>query len=356
MQKITIYIAKTTLYTSFIIILALFSIFFIFSYISEANDIGHGNYNAISALFYVLYEAPSNLYLIMPICALLGSLMGLGILVHNSEVIVMRSAGQSILQISKGVLLTALFLAIITFFLGAYVAPLFHQKAVINKMLEKGSKNALVIYDTKSIWIKDDDGFTYVGHNDTKGNLSNIIKYKFFKNQLKSIQYGDKAHYDDNTWKVKNVKTLKIKNKNIDMTFDQTQHWNQLFPPSLLKTMSSNIEYLNLNQLFNYIKINREPQQSSDRIWLKFWQIIFQPISLLILMLIGVPFSLGTTRSHTFGYKVIIGIFSGFLFYIINQIFAPFSLVYGISPFFGASFPSLIFTIILILLFWIMKE
>ena len=140
------------------------------------------------------------------------------------------------------------------------------------------------------------------------------------------------------------------------MTFDQTQHWNQLFPPSLLKTMSSNIEYLNLNQLFNYIKINREPQQSSDRIWLKFWQIIFQPISLLILMLIGVPFSLGTIRSHTFGYKVIIGIFSGFLFYIINQIFAPFSLVYGISPFFGASFPSLIFTIILILLFWIMKE
>ena len=356
MQKITIYVALTTLYTSLIIIFALFSVFFIFTYISESSDIGQGNYSAISALFFVLYESPSNLYLIMPVCGLLGSLMGLGMLVSNSELIVMRSVGLSIFQISKGVILTAVFLAVITFFLGAYISPLLHQKAIIKKTLEKGSKNALVIYDTQSIWIKDDDGFTYIGHNNTKGNLSDITKYRFSGNQLEEVQYGSEAHYYNNSWKVNNVKTLKINRKNIDIIFDQEQIWNQLFTPSLLKTMTSNIEYLNLNQLFDYIKANKEPQQSSDRIWLKFWQIIFQPFSLIILMLVAVPFSLGTTRSNALGYKIIIGIFTGFLFYIINQIFTPFSLVYGLSPFAGAALPSIIFTIVLTILFWIMKE
>jgi lipopolysaccharide export system permease protein len=46
----------------------------------------------------------------------------------------------------------------------------------------------------------------------------------------------------------------------------------------------------------------------------------------------------------------------GFSFYIINQTFGPFSLVYNLSAFWGAAIPSIIFVVILGFLFWKMRE
>ena len=80
MKKLTLYVASTVLYTSFIMILAVSAIFFLFTYISQAGDIGQGGYTAFNAFLYVLYDMPANLYLIMPVCGLLGGLMGLGLL------------------------------------------------------------------------------------------------------------------------------------------------------------------------------------------------------------------------------------------------------------------------------------
>ncbi len=66
MKKLTLYVASTVLYTSFIMILAVSAIFFLFTYISQAGDIGQGGYTAFNAFLYVLYDMPANLYLIMP--------------------------------------------------------------------------------------------------------------------------------------------------------------------------------------------------------------------------------------------------------------------------------------------------
>lgn len=356
MKYLTLYVASTVLYTSFIIILALTSIFFLFTYIAQAGDIGKGNFNAPTALLYVLYEVPANIYLIMPVCGLLGGLMGLGLLASNSELIVMRASGQSITQIAKGVLLVALGLAFLTFLTGAYIGPYFKKQATINKKIAIGNKESQVLYDTKQLWIREDNAFIHVGKNDTNGTLNNITKYTVNDNQLTVIDYVDNALFKNQQWQVNNITSTHIgKDKNI-IYHDKQNYWNNLLPPFLLNIITSNTDYLNLNELINYIKINREGQQNANRIWLKFWQTFFQPISLIILMLITVPFSLSSMRSSALSYKFIIGILLGFSFYIINQTFGPFSLVYNISGFWGAAIPSIIFLIILGVLFWKMRE
>ena len=356
MKKLTLYVASTVLYTSFIMILALTAIFFIFTYISQANDIGRGSYSALSAFLYVLYEAPANIYLIMPVCALLGGLMGLGLLANNSELIVMRTAGLSIRQISKGVLLAAAVLAFITFLMGAYVAPYFQKKATVNKTLATGGNETLVLYDTQSLWVHSGDTFIHVGKNDSQGNLNNITKYVVADHQLQAIDYGKSAHFSRGQWQVNDVTSTQLTADNTITYQDKQQYWENLLPPSLLKIIASNTDYLNLNELIDYISINLEAPQSANKIWLKFWQTFFQPISLIILMLVAAPFSLGSMRSSALGYKFIIGMLLGFSFYIINQTFGPFSLVYNMPAFWGASIPSILFLFVLAFLFWKMKE
>ena len=356
MRKLTLYVASTVLYTSFIMILALTAIFFLFTYINQASDIGEGNYTALSAFLYVLYDAPSQIYLIMPVCALLGGLMGLGLLAHNSELIVMRASGQSIIQIAKGVILAASILAIITFLMGAYIAPYFQKKATLNKTIATGGNQTLVLYDTQSLWIREGDRFIHVGRNNANGRLNDITKFQVNDNELKSITTGKDAQYQKGRWQVNRVSTTDISQNPVKITHQSVQIWDNLLPPSLLKIITSNTDYLNLNELVDYIQANKEGAQNANRIWLKFWQTFFQPLSLLILMLISVPFSLGSQRSSAIGYKFIIGMLFGFSFYIINQTFGPFSLVYNFPAFFGAAIPSAIFLVLLAFLFWKMKE
>ncbi|MBK2125084.1 LPS export ABC transporter permease LptG [Fangia hongkongensis] len=356
MRKLTLYVASTVLYTSFIMILALTAIFFIFTYINQAGDIGQGNYSALDAFLFVLYDAPANIYLIMPVCALLGGMMGLGLLAHNSELIVMRASGQSIAQIAKGVLLAASILALLTFLMGAYIAPYFQKKAAVNKTLATGGNQALVLYDTQSIWVREGNSFIHVGKNEPNGQLRNITRFEVSNNELDAVSFGKNAEYKGKQWHVQDVNITKINQQSASTEHKAQDIWNNLLPPSLLKIITSNTDYLNLNELVDYIKANKEESQSANRIWLKFWQMFFQPLSLLILMLISVPFSLGSQRSSAMGYKLVLGMLFGFSFYIINQTFGPFSLVYNLPAFLGAAIPSFIFLILLAFLFWKMKE
>ncbi|MFZ9035536.1 MAG: LPS export ABC transporter permease LptG [Francisellaceae bacterium] len=356
MKKLTLYVASTVLYTSFIMILALMAIFFIFTYIDQASDIGQGNYTALSAFLYVLYIAPFNIYLIMPVCALLGALMGLGLLANNSELIVMRASGQSIFQIAKGVLLAAVILGIITFITGAYIAPHFEKKAKVAKTIATGGNEALVLYDTESLWIKEKDSFIHVGRNQPNGPLQDITRFNVLDNKLISISHAQSARFENGHWRANNVSSTEIHDKSSTTTTEKSAVWDTLMPPSLLKIMASNTDYLNINQLADYLHFSKDSQQSNNRIALKFWQIIFQPVSLFILMLIAVPFSLGSMRSAAMGYKFVLGALFGFSFYIINQTFGPFSLVYNLPPLLGASIPSMIFAIVLCFMFWKMRE
>lgn len=64
------------------------------------------------------------------------------------------------------------------------------------------------------------------------------------------------------------------------------------------------------------------------------------------MMLMAVSFIFGPLRSVSAGSRIVIGISFGFLFYLLNEIFRPLSLVYGIPPILGAILPSSVFLFI----------
>ena len=63
--------------------------------------------------------------------------------------------------------------------------------------------------------------------------------------------------------------------------------------------------------------------------------------------------SLGRRRSVSMGVRVVTGISFGFIFYVLDQIFGPLTLVYGIPPIIGALLPSASF---FLLSLWLMMR
>jgi len=64
------------------------------------------------------------------------------------------------------------------------------------------------------------------------------------------------------------------------------------------------------------------------------------------MLFLAIPFIFGPLRSVTMGLRLVSGVVVGFSFYMLNQFFGPFSLVYNVPPFVAALLPSLLFFII----------
>ena len=72
-------------------------------------------------------------------------------------------------------------------------------------------------------------------------------------------------------------------------------------------------------------------------------QRILQPITTLVMILLAVPFVFGSFRSTTMGVRILMGVFIGFIFYMLNQLFGPITLVYQVPPILAAMLPTMLF-------------
>ncbi|MEG2829677.1 MAG: LptF/LptG family permease, partial [Edwardsiella sp. (in: enterobacteria)] len=91
------------------------------------------------------------------------------------------------------------------------------------------------------------------------------------------------------------------------------------------------------------VKYLKQSGQESSRYQLNLWSKIFAPLSVAVMMLMALSFIFGPLRSVPMGVRVLTGICFGFVFYVLDQIFGPMSLVYNVPPVIGAVLPSALF-------------
>src|SRR5215831_10900337 len=70
-------------------------------FIDQQDDIGTGHYTALGAFAYTLLNMPQLAYELLPIGALMGTLVGLGSLARGSELTVIRATGVSIARLAS---------------------------------------------------------------------------------------------------------------------------------------------------------------------------------------------------------------------------------------------------------------
>ena len=125
----------------------------LFLFIEQQDDIGVGSYTAKDALFYVLLNLPEQAWQLLPIAALIGSLMGLGTLARGSEITVFRATGISPVRIAGAGAIAALLLMVLAVGVGEFLAPQLQQAA---KQQKAFSKFADITFGGKGgAWVRD---------------------------------------------------------------------------------------------------------------------------------------------------------------------------------------------------------
>jgi len=339
------YIGKTIFNTIMATLFMLVSLSGIIKFVDQLRRTGQGAYTAMGAGLYTILSMPKDIEIFFPMAALLGALLGLGMLAQRSELVVMQASGFTRMQIAISVMKTAIPLVLLTMIIGEFVAPQGEQMArnYRAQQLVGGS----LLSTQNGLWAKDGDDFVYIERLKDNTDLGGISIYSFNEERrLQSVRYAASATYnaDKKLWVLSEVDESILTNpEQITGSQTLTGEWKTSMTPDKLGVVALDPDALSIRGLHNYIKYLEQSGQVSGRYQLNMWSKIFQPLSVAVMMLMALSFIFGPLRSVSMGMRVLTGISFGFLFYVLDQIFGPLSLVYRIPPILGALLPSAAF-------------
>lgn len=347
------YIGKTILLYIFIVILVIMGLGSIIKYVEEFRHVGKGGYDALKAAYYTLLMIPSDLENFFPVGALIGSLLGLGALASNSELVVMQSSGFSRFKIGLAVMKTAVPLMILSMVIGEWIAPQTEQFA--RNMRAVAQSGGSMLATQGGFWAKDGENFIYIRRISDERNLNNILIYQFEQRELKSILKADKATYqDDKGWVLQQVQKSTIGDNQITQGKEKDQAWTTSITPSKLGIVSLKPESLSISGLADYVGFLKDTGQDAKRFEITFWRKLYEPIAMVVMMLLAISFIFGPLRSSAMGFKIVIGVIAGFSFYVANIVFGNLTLVISWLPIaLSALIPSLI---TLAIVWWLLAK
>ncbi|HBV77248.1 MULTISPECIES: LPS export ABC transporter permease LptG [Vibrio] len=345
------YIGRTIIATTSLCLATLVGLSAIIKYVEQLRKVGKGTYDLMEALYFVVLSIPRDIEMFFPMAALLGALIGLGMLAASSELVVMQASGFSKLNIGVSVLKTAIPLMLMVMILGEWGSPQAQKLARDSRALAIAGGSIVSVRD--GVWARDGNNFIYIGRVSGDNELQGVSIWQFDENKnLNDILVSRTVRYeDDNRWMMKNVQITKM-NDDIQISKNKIDNyeWKTTLTPDKLAVVTVKPEELPLTGLYSYVKYLKDSDQDPSRYDLAFWRKVFQPLSIAVMMLMALSFVFGPLRSVTMGARILSGVIAGFTFYISSEVFGPMSLVYNIPPVIGALTPSLIFLAIAIML------
>lgn len=124
MRILDFYIGRVIASTTLMTLTVFVSISGIIKFVEQIRAVGRGNYDLSHAALYVLYATPRDVEIFFPMSALIGGLIGIGMLASHSELIVMQAAGMSRLDIIKSVMKAAAILVLLSMAVGEWLVSM----------------------------------------------------------------------------------------------------------------------------------------------------------------------------------------------------------------------------------------
>ncbi len=335
------HIRKTILASIFIVLFILIGLFTFFEFVDELDQLGKGNYGLFDAIKFVILKTPSLAYNLFPLAGLIGSLIGLGSLMTQNEIVIMRNAGVSLQRIVFSIMKTGSIVILISMILGEFIVPVTEQYA--NYTHSVALNNQVSLKTQNGLWVREGQSYLNVKTIMPGNILKQIHMYNFDKdNRLVSTSYAETAFFKDGKWQLKNVTQTHISDQAVMMDTNIDITWDSLLRPELISLVSIEPEKLSVFDLANYTKYLKENNRNSQTYRQAFWSKIIYPLSTGVMIFLAIPMVLGATQTQNIGQRIFIGIVVGLIFHIVNQGMGNVGIVYKLPPLIAVATPAVV--------------
>lgn len=237
---------------------------------------------------------------------------------------------------------SALVMVLVVMAIGEWVSPVSESKA--KELRTQAISGGSLFSSDQLTWAKDGDNFVSIGEVVDRNNLLDVNVYEFDSDlNLRQITTAENASFADDKWQLGDVLYTFIGDQQIRSQRVDLGSWESSLTPDKLGVVTIKPEALSIQGLIEYVNYLENNSQDSGRYSLALWRKILQPVSIAVMLLMALSFVFGPLRSVTMGARIIMGVLAGFAFFISNETFGTFSLVFQIPPVLGAIVPSVAF-------------
>jgi lipopolysaccharide export system permease protein len=338
MKQLASYVSRSLLGAMLLMLVLLLGLELVFAFLGEVEDL-KGGYTATEALIYIGLTAPRRAYDLLPIAALVGGIVGLGMMASASELTVMRAAGVSIGRIVWWVMRPALVLVLAGLLLGQYVVPKTERLAEARRAEAQGH-NYMAGW-LNSYWHREGDDIVRIGRVDPSGALSDLVFFRISADgRLRESSRAGAAQFTGQGWQLDRVRETRfLPDGRAEVVKIDARFWPSRLTPDFLRLVTLDPEILSLSNLYRYARYMKQQGLDSGAYFLEFWKKTLAPFATLSMVLIACSFIFGPLRSVTMGLRILAGVLAGLLFRYTQDFLGYVSLVYDFSPALAAGLP-----------------
>jgi lipopolysaccharide export system permease protein len=345
------YIGKAAILGVLLVWVSLTALMMMFSLLGELRDTT-ASYGATDVLWFVMLTGPRLAYQIFPVSALMGSLLGIGGLAGNNELVAFRISGVSRLRLAAAGMAGALMITIPVMAIGEWVAPGAEQQARAFRLSQLVGQ--VIIGGPSGMWMRDGNDIVNIrrpiltadrGQQSINFQDLEIHHFDGFSGMQK-ITRAENAFFDGKQWSLEGVSVVDINPTGVVIEQFERTPWVSGVKPELLESAVTRPFYLSIRSLWDQLKY-LQGNGLDDRVYKSaFWEKIFYPLAIIALVLAGMPFVFGSSRHHNHGFRIFIGMTLGGVFMLVNAAAQNLATAYSLPVALSTVLPSLILMVV----------
>jgi lipopolysaccharide export system permease protein len=295
---------------------------------------------------FTLLRLPNLAFEMMPVAALIGSLLGLGALASNSEIIVMRSAGLSVFKLSGMVAMSGLVLLVLTGLIGEFIGPpldLYAREMRAQTRYQQGDARL-----GNATWVKDGPVYLHLERISAEFEFGSIYLYRFNdNNELASIAKAENSGIDDNdNWILERLRETRFRDDGVQViessvAVESFEVNSELLGSSLAKPLS-----LSARGLLVYIDYLKRNSLDASQYESELWNRASRTLAIIIMPILSLAFVFGSLRSGGAGSRLAMGVIIGLAYYLASETLANSGQVFNLNPIVVNWAPSLVLLLV----------
>ena len=326
------YLIRAILGAVLIVMAALLVLGGLYIFIDQQDDIGVGNYTLSSAMWFTLLNLPTQAYQLLPLTAMIGSLVGLGSLARGSELTVIRATGVSIGRLAGTALLAALLLIGVAIALGEFVAPPLQEAAKEHKAFSKFTN--LRFGNSGGAWVRDGNLILNVERQWGERQFGGMQVFELSPDhQLLSIGHAARATEGANRqWRLSEYAESKVVDDTVTGTRSGERTLTSNVTAGFLGLAVDTPSQLTSRSLWRLIQYLNANELDSREYVFAFWSRIARTLAIAFAVLLAIPFVLGSLRSAGAGTRTMIGGMLGVGLLLLQRLIDSGTIVFSLNP------------------------
>lgn len=333
------YLMRTIMTSTALVLVVLLAIAGLIEFIAELDDT-QGDYQTPQAILYIALRLPNLAFEMLPVAALIGSLLGLGALAANSEIIVMRSAGLSTRELAGMVANTGFVMLVLTALLGEFIGPpldFYARNMRVEARYQQGDDRL-----GNETWVKDGDAYLNLERVNPDFDFGSLYIYRFDGDRLESIAIAENSGIDENDqWSLENKRETHFARDGVQVveqslateTFEVN---SELLGSAIAKPLS-----LSAREMLSYIDYLERNDLDTTQYETEFWNRVARTFTVWVMPVLALAFVFGSLRSGTAGARLVIGVVIGVAYYLASESLATSGQVFNLNPLVVTWLPSI---------------